>query len=184
MTGPRTGRLGTEALSSAATAAIRALLWAAFPPGEEAFTEDDWAHALGGVHVVRSVGNEIVAHAAVVERWLDIGGTRLRTGYVEAVATAPSHQGRGHGSAVMREVADVINGHFELGVLGTGSHRFYERLGWRTWAGASAVRLLSGRVEPTPEDDGYLMALWTPTTPVHIDPTAPITCEWRPGDVW
>lgn len=184
MTAPSTRRLPTGALSAGAVAAIRTLLWAAFPPGEEGFTEDDWEHALGGVHVVRSLGAEIVAHAAVVERWLDVGGTPVRTGYVEAVATAPSHQGHGHGTAVMREVAHVIQGDFQLGVLGTGSHGFYERLGWRTWAGPSAVRLPTGLVEPTPDEDGYLMALWTPSTPADLHPAAPITCEWRTGDVW
>ena len=30
---------------------------------EERFGDDDWAHALGGVHVVLDVDGEIVAHA-------------------------------------------------------------------------------------------------------------------------
>jgi aminoglycoside 2'-N-acetyltransferase I len=35
----------------------------------------------------------------------------------------------------------------------------------------------------TPEEDGYVMVLRTPTTRT-IDLAAPISCEWRPGDVW
>jgi hypothetical protein len=36
---------------------------------------------------------------------------------------------------------------------------------------------------PTPDDDGYIMVLETPTTP-PLDLAAQITCEERPGDVW
>ena len=35
------------------------------------------------------IDGQIVAHAAVVEREIHIGDRTLRTGYVEAVATAP-----------------------------------------------------------------------------------------------
>nr|MBA2254746.1 hypothetical protein [Chloroflexota bacterium] len=71
---------------------------------------------------------------------------------------------------------------FELGALGTGSHGFYERLGWLTWQGPSNVRTATGTL-PTPDDDGYIMVLSTPTSPA-LDLTTPISCEWRPGDVW
>ncbi|HEY3079170.1 MAG TPA: GNAT family N-acetyltransferase [Chloroflexota bacterium] len=37
------------------------------------------------------------------ERWLHAGVARLRTGYVGAVVTDPSHRGRGVGSALMRD---------------------------------------------------------------------------------
>ena len=51
---------------------------------------------------------EIAAHASVVERELHVGGRPLRTGYVEAVATAPLRQGEGLGSLVMAEVSAYI----------------------------------------------------------------------------
>ena len=35
----------------------------------------------------------------------------------------------------------------------------------------------------TPEEDGLVMAC-TPTTPSDLDLDAPISCDWRPGDVW
>jgi aminoglycoside 2'-N-acetyltransferase I len=35
----------------------------------------------------------------------------------------------------------------------------------------------------TPEEDGAVMVRMTPTTP-ELDLTAPISCDWRPGDVW
>jgi len=38
-------------------------------------------------------------------------------------------------------------------------------------------------VVATREEDGYVMILRTPSSP-RLDPEAPISCEWRPGDVW
>jgi len=148
---------------------------------EQAFTEDDWAHALGGTHVLADLAGRIVAHASVVPRDIHAGDWPLATGYVEAVAVQPGEQGRGLGTAVMRVVAEIVE-NYELGALGTGEHGFYERLGWRTWRGPSSVRTDDGE-QPTPDDDGYLMVLATPTSPA-LDLDAPISCEWRPGDVW
>ena len=87
---------------------------------DERFTEADWAHALGGVHVVVELDGEILAHAAVVERELQMAGDPIRTGYVEAVATTPRRQGEGLGTVAMREVNAIIRERFELGALGTG----------------------------------------------------------------
>ena len=179
----RVRRAPTADLTSAEIAALRELLWAAFPPDdEEGFTEEDWEHALGGIHFLLEDGGVIVAHAAVVEREIQVDGQPLRTGYVEAVATDPARQGGGLGSTVMGAVTEHIKDAFELGVLGTGRHRFYERLGWFTWRGPSAVRTEGGLIR-TPDDDGFIMVLPTRTSPA-LDPASPISCEWRPGDVW
>lgn len=180
---PRVRRLTTPQLTPEDVAGIRALLDAAFAKHEDdRFGEDDWQHALGGMHFVLDLGGEIVGHAAVVERTLEIAGQPLRTGYVEAVATVPARQRTGLGTDVMRDVGAYITEHFELGALGTGSHGFYERLGWATWRGPAFVRTAEGE-RRTPDEEGYIMVLRTPTTPT-LDLTAPISCDWRPGDVW
>lgn len=176
-------RLPTAALSPAELRAIRKLMDAAFATDEHGgFTDDDWQHALGGEHLFVTEGPEVVGHASVVSRELHVAGRPVATGYVEAVATAPARQRQGIGSAVMREVNDLIRRRYELGALGTGSHGFYERLGWQTWRGSSSVRTPDGE-RRTPEDDGYIMVLLTPASP-PLDLDAPISCEWRPGDVW
>jgi len=176
-------RLTTEQLDEPLIAQLRAILWAAFRDDQHGgFTEDDWRHALGGLHVVLGLEGSIVGHAAVVERRLDAGGRLLRTGYVEAVAIDPRHQRQGLGTIVMQAVNAHVLDNFELGALGTGSHAFYERLGWLTWRGPSSVRTPSG-LQPTPDDDGYILVLPTPTSP-PLDLSDPISCEWRPGDVW
>jgi aminoglycoside 2'-N-acetyltransferase I len=180
---PRLRRLATADLTTPEVEAIRRLLVAAFGSDEdEEFTQEDWDHAVGGVHFVLDVEGEIVAHASVVEREIHVDGRPLRTGYVEAVATAVDRQGMGYGSLVMSDVTAHIRDRFELGVLGTGRYRFYERLGWHRWSGPSFVRTPDGP-RPTPDEDGSILFLPTPSSP-PLDPTASISCEWRSGDVW
>jgi aminoglycoside 2'-N-acetyltransferase I len=163
--------------------AIRRLLHAAFGDDEdERFTDDDWLHAVGGVHFVLDVDGEIVSHASVVERELHVAGRPLRTGYVEAVATAPERQGAGLGTRLMEDVNAYVVDRFELGALGTGRHHFYERLGWQSWRGPSSVRTASGS-RRTPDEDGYILVLATRSLP-RLDLDAEISCDWRPGDVW
>ncbi len=181
--GPRLRRVPTRDLSLPEVTAIRALLVAAFgTDDEERFSDDDWDHAVGGEHFVLQEGDEVIGHASVVERVLEIDGRPLRTGYVEAVAVAPDRQGSGYGSLVMADVTSYIVDTFELGALGTGRRRFYERLGWRTWSGPSFVRTADG-LRRTPDEDGYVLVLPTASSP-PLDLAASISCEWRPGDVW
>jgi RimJ/RimL family protein N-acetyltransferase/predicted N-acetyltransferase YhbS len=176
-------RVATADLTASETAAIRDLLFAAFgTKGEDAFTEDDWQHALGGVHFLLQEESGIVTHAAVVERELHIDGRPLRTGYVEAVATAPPRQRSGLGSIVMHDVATFIRRGYELGALGTGSQGFYERLGWLRWQGPTYVRTDDG-LRRTADEDGYILILPTPRSP-PLDLAAQISCESRPGDDW
>jgi aminoglycoside 2'-N-acetyltransferase I len=173
----------TDELTAAEVAAIRALLFTAFEGDEHGgFTEDDWQHSVGGMHFIAESDDRIVGHASVVDREIHVDGRQLRTGYVEVVATDPSQQRRGIGTALIRRVNEHIAAQFELGVLGSGSQPFYERLGWLIWPGPSFVRTEQGD-ERTADEDGYILVLLTPITP-ELDLEAPISCEWRPGDVW
>jgi aminoglycoside 2'-N-acetyltransferase I len=181
--GQRLRRLSTGDLTTAEVVAIRQILVDAFGPDEEErFLDDDWDHAIGGVHFVLEIDGEIVTHASVVERELHVDGRPLRTGYVEAVATAPDREGAGFGSLVMADATSYIRDQFELGALGTGRQRFYQRLGWLTWTGPTFVRTADGP-RRTHDEDGYILVLPTPTSP-PLDLAASISCEWRPGDVW
>ena len=172
----------TLALTEDEVSVIRDLLRAAFADDGEGFTDHDWEHAARGTHFLLEEAGVVLAYASVVTRELEVDGRPLRVGYVEAVATRPDVQGRGHGSSIVRAVDEHIRSTYELGALSTGLPDFYRRLGWELWLGSTAVRTERGLV-PTPEDDGGIMVLSTPTTPA-LDPRAPISCEWRPGDVW
>jgi aminoglycoside 2'-N-acetyltransferase I len=174
--------VSTDGLAPTELRAIRVVMNVAFGTGEQAFADEDWAHALGGLHVVLDLDGEIISHASVVERALEIGGRPYRTGYVEAVATDPRRQGQGHGTLVMEAATSYIRTTFDLGALGTGRHAFYERLGWQTWQGPAFVRSPNGE-QRTPDEEGYILVLRTPTSP-PFDLTEKISCDWRPGDVW
>lgn len=169
-------------LTEAEASTIRELLREAFKDYADGFTDDDWDHASGGTHFLFEDGGGVLAYASVGLRELQADNRPIRAGYVEAVATRTDVQGQGHGTTVMRAVNEHIRSTFELGTLSTGIPAFYQRLGWERWLGSTAVRTERGLV-PTPEDDGGIMVLPTPTTP-QLDRHATITCEWRPGDVW
>src|SRR5919204_117419 len=72
----------TADLDADARRAARALLDAAF---EGDMSDDDWEHALGGMHALVWEDGELVGHASVVQRRILHGGRALRAGYVEAV---------------------------------------------------------------------------------------------------
>jgi aminoglycoside 2'-N-acetyltransferase I len=159
---------------------LRTLMSAAWPGG--GFSDDDFAHGMGGRHWIAQVDGRIVSHASVVERPIEVDGRRLRTGYLEAVATLPDFENRGIGSLVVGGATEHIRAAYDFGALSTGRPTFYERLGWERWHGPTFVRTESG-LERTEEDDDGILVLRTPTTP-PIDSAAPISCDWRSGDVW
>lgn len=169
--------LRSEELTATRVDQVRSLLAAAF--GGD-FDDHDWQHALGGVHFLLLEGTEPIAHAALVERRLEIGERAIRTGYVEAVATAPPHQGLGHGTAVMRRVTELIRAGYRLGALSTSEHAFYERLGWERWQGPTYVRTAGGLVR-TPDEDEGVMVLRVDGV---LEAALPIVCRERAGDDW
>jgi aminoglycoside 2'-N-acetyltransferase I len=175
-------RLETHQISAHDIETLRALFDAAWREGDGEWCEQDWEHAKGGIHVIAEEDGQIVSHGAVVERQLEVDGTPIRTGYVEAVATWPQQQRRGHATLVMRELNAAIRESYPLGALSTPVPSFYERLGWELWRGPTAVRTATG-VERTPDDDDGIMILRTSTSP-PLDLDALIICEWRDGDVW
>jgi aminoglycoside 2'-N-acetyltransferase I len=174
-------RAATAELAPADLEAVRRLVFAAFGGR---FDEHDWDHTLGGTHLLAVEDGEIVAHGAVVPRTLEAGGRALRTGYVEGVATRGDRRRRGLATLVMRAANRVVEEAYELGALSDGTRipGFYERLGWERWQGPTFVAAPQGRVR-TAEEDGSVLVLRTPAT-ADLDPTGPLVCDWRAGDVW
>jgi aminoglycoside 2'-N-acetyltransferase I len=145
------------------------------------FTQTDWEHALGGTHVVVVAGGaEVLCHAAVVERVLEVNGDPVVTGYVEAVATHPDHRREGHASRVMGAVNQLIEERFAMGALSTDRHTFYERLGWERWQGPSHVRRGVELIRTPDEDDGIMVLRCGQI----LETSLPIACAARSGDDW
>ena len=180
----RVRRARTDDLSASEVEAIRAILWAAFDDlaePDESFTEHDWTTASAGSMWWRSsTGGSPPTVRSWPARSTPVGGRSPRATSSRWRPILPS-SGRAWDGGHARDRA-VIGEAYEVGFLGTGEHGFYERLGWQTWRGPSFVRTPDGE-RATPGDDGYLMVLRTPTSP-PLDLDTPISCEWRPGDVW
>jgi aminoglycoside 2'-N-acetyltransferase I len=169
----------TALLDAAALSAARSLLFEVFAPE---MTQEDWEHALGGLHALIWEGEELIGHAAVVQRQLIYEGRALRTGYVEGVAVRAEHRRQGHGTRLMAALEPVIRGAYELGALGSTdlAAAMYEAAGWICWQGPTAGLTPDGTI-PTPEEDGSIYVL-QPTPP--LDPTRPLICDYRAGELW
>ena len=168
----------TADLDPATLASARALLYDVF----DDMTDDDWEHALGGVHALIWAGPELVGHGSVVQRRLVYRGRALRTGYVEGVGVRADQRNRGHGSAIMTELERVVRNAYDLGALGATDDAvdFYSGRGWQRWRGPSSALTPSG-VRRTEDDDGGIYVL--PVT-IALDTSAELTCDWRDGDLW
>ena len=150
------------------------------------FSDDDWDHALGGVHVLAEIDDVIVGHAAVVPRCVWLDGEEHSCGYVEAVAVSASARRRGVGVAVMREIGELL-APYDLGALAAtdAGAPLYIGMGWTTWVGELAVRMPDGSLRATPDDRGAVMTIGD----AHLisragDAAATLTVDDRPGDPW
>jgi aminoglycoside 2'-N-acetyltransferase I len=169
----------TAELEGTALHQARALLYDVFA---EEMTEEDWEHALGGVHALMWEETELVGHASVVQRRLLHRGRALRTGYVEGVAVDREYRGRGRGADLMQALERVIRTAYDIGALGSTEEAagFYAHRGWIRWEGPTSALTPEGIVR-TADCDGYIYVL---PGEVELDFAGELTCDWRDGDVW
>lgn len=131
-------------------------------------------------HVLGTLDGVLVSHAMWVTRWLQPGdGPRLRTAYVEMVATAPEFEQRGFATAVMHRLMEAISG-FDLAALCPAETGVYARLGWVYWWGPLFIHT-DEALMPTPDE--RVMILRLPKTPA-LDLNLPLAAEWRAGELW
>ena len=164
----------TEDLNAATRAAIIELCVAAHE--EEDFKRLFFYISTGGRHFLAYQADELVSHAVVTTRWLQPEGQpRLKTAYVDAVATLPAYQGKGYGSAVMQYLAKNLEDYI-IACLETDRPSFYERLGWEVWRGALGGRNDQGLI-PTPEQTGIMILRLAATPMLNLDGQLTIECE-------
>lgn len=151
----------------------------------DAHQEEDFKHLFsymptGGRHFLVYRDEELVSHAVVTTRWLQPEGhPKLKTAYVDAVATLPAYQGQGYGHALMRYLAENI-ADYEIACLETERTGFYARLGWQAWRGPLAGRK-GGELLPTPEQKGIMLLGLTDTPVLNWDGL--LTVEYD-GRIW
>jgi len=138
------------------------------------------------MHAVICHRGALIGHAAVVQRRLLYAGATLRCGYVEGVAVREDHRGEGLAGSLMDAVEQVIRGGYQVGALSTSDlgRPLYSGRGWLPWLGPTSVLAPTG-LTATPDDDGsvYVLPAALPPT-IELDRRAPLTCDWRDGDVW
>ncbi|MEU6757277.1 GNAT family N-acetyltransferase [Streptomyces sp. NPDC046685] len=159
---------------------IRGLLDAAF---DGDFSEEDFEHALGGMHVLVREDGELVAHGSLVQRRVVHGGRALRTGYVEAVAVREDRRRRGLGGLVMAGLEAIVDRAYVLGALSASEDGagLYRGRGWRVWGGRIGALSPAGPV-PLPEEEGSTY-VWVPPGGIRLDPAGRLDFDWRDGDV-
>lgn len=162
---------------------LRRWLEAAYDEGP--WRTEHWEDIGPGPHVVAEDDDgALLAHACISWVPITIGERTLRAGYLEDVATRNDLRGQGYGTAVVTATHPLVEAQAEIGFLATGSQPFYERLGWVRWRGPSSVIEPDGTRTPTPEEDGYLMALLFPGTP-DISLDEPVSRPRRdPEEAW
>lgn len=132
-------------------------------------------------HVLLFADGALVSHAAWVRRCLQAAsGPLLDTAYVELVATEPDRQRRGLASRVLRALVANIPQACEIAALSPSDVGFYARLGWEEWRGPLRVRTAAGE-EDVPDETAMIHRL-ARTPP--LDLAAPLSIEWRSGDIW
>lgn len=146
------------------------------------FSENDWEHALGGMHALIWHHGAIIAHAAVVQRRLIYRAGPLRCGYVEGVAVREDWRGQGLVRALLDGAEQVIRGAYQIGALSSSARarRLYASRGWLPWRGPTSVLAPTGPTR-TPDDDGTIFVL---PVDISLDTGAELMCDWRAGDVW
>ncbi|MFF1341238.1 GNAT family N-acetyltransferase [Streptomyces sp. NPDC058290] len=170
-----TSQLGPDLLGE-----VRALLDEAFD-GE--FSDEDFEHALGGMHALVYEGERLTAHGSVVQRRVVHTDRAMRCGYVEAVAVRAGARRRGLGSAVMAGLEGVIGRAYVLGALSASDAgaALYTSRGWTVWGGRIGT-LASPWPQALPEEEGSTY-LWVPDGGVLPDPAQGLWFDWRNGDV-
>ena len=160
--------------------------WLETAYGRGPWRPEHWDELGPGPHIVAEAEDgTLLAHACIAWVPIEIAGRTVPSGFLEDVATRRDVRGRGYGSAVVAAARPLIEGSASIGFLSTGSHSFYERLGWERWTGPSAVREPDGAVTATPEEDGDIMALRLPRTPAWVSVDLPIVRPRRdPDEAW
>lgn len=136
------------------------------------------------VHFIIRDANQIIGHACIVERWLQIGQlAQMRTSYIELAATHPNFQRQSIGSELMKAAVEFAEQKgFEICGLSPAVHQFYLRLGWELWIGPLFYRK-NNKTFPSPADEEAMIYRLS-TTP-ELDFHLPLSIEWRAGsEIW
>jgi aminoglycoside 2'-N-acetyltransferase I len=171
-------QLSASQITSALKIELKELLERSF---EGDFSQEDWLHTFGGARFVGHLGDQVVAHGAVVPRKMHIDGESVDVGYVEAIAVVPNHWRNGYGSLLLADITSFCKSNFSLSMLSTDEKDFYSKSGWRVFQGMSYVLQDGKEFRTEDEDDGLMFILGD--EPGLKEPRK-VVCNSRSGDDW
>jgi nodulation protein A len=132
-------------------AELAALLGRAFPRSRTPFGDTrSWSSARPERRLVGRQDQQVVAHAAVLRRFLQIDGRAQLVGDVGLVAVDPAQQGTGLGAALLAQTREELCGlGMPFGFLTCGEHvaGFYSRGGWVRVPGPTRMIRADGRMQ-------------------------------------
>jgi nodulation protein A len=131
-------------------AELAVVLARAFPHSGRIGGEQSWSSARPELRLVGRTDGHVVAHAAVLRRFLQIDGRAQLVGDVGLVAVDPARQGSGLGAALLRRVREALCGlGMPFGFLTCGEQvtGFYARGGWARVPGPTRMIRADGRVQ-------------------------------------
>lgn len=132
-------------------------------------------------HILGYCDDLLVSHALWVTRYLQAGTNPImRTAYIEAVATEVKYRNRGFATSIMKHLVGEIRD-YELAALSPFNVEFYRRLGWELWRGPLFIRT-NEKLLASPDDE-EVMIFRLHKTP-SLDLNAPLSAEWRDGELW
>ena len=131
-------------------AELAVVLARAFPHAGRIGGEQSWSSARPELRLVGRADGRVVAHAAVLRRFLQIEGRAQLVGDVGLVAVDPARHGTGLGAALLTQVRAAL---CELGVpfgfltCGEQVAGFYARGGWARVPGPTRMIRADGRTQ-------------------------------------
>ncbi|NJP51729.1 GNAT family N-acetyltransferase [Streptomyces sp. SBST2-5] len=169
----------TADLAPAELDGVRSLLTDAF---DGDLGEQDWEHALGGMHVLAHDESGLAAHGSVVMRRVRHRQRWLRVGYVEAVGVRRDVRRTGLGGRVMAELERIVDRAYDAGMLSASDEGalLYRARGWRLWDGRILGLGPEGVVRLAEEEDCTFVR---PALAGPLDPAHELVFDWRDGDV-
>ncbi len=131
-------------------AELAVVLARAFPHAGRIGGEQSWSSARPELRLVGRADGRVVAHAAVLRRFLQIDGRAQLVGDVGLVAVDPARQGSGLGAALLVRVREALCGlGMPFGFLTCGERvaGFYARGGWSRVPGPTRMIRADGRMQ-------------------------------------
>ena len=131
-------------------AELAVVLARAFPHAGRIGGEQSWSSARPELRLVGRADGRVVAHAAVLRRFLQIDGRAQLVGDVGLVAVDPGRHGSGLGAALLVRVREALCGlGMPFGFLTCGERvaGFYARGGWSRVPGPTRMIRADGRMQ-------------------------------------